>query len=183
MTKSSPSKDNFKAKKTHTIETRIAIVAARWNSNITDNLVEGAQIVLRNAGVHKKNIDLFRVPGAFELPLACQKIAQKKSAVSVSNESKHTNTYDGIIALGCVIRGGTPHFDYICKETSRGLGEVALKNNIPVGFGLLTTDDSEQAVYRSYVKNPDTAISPLYSNKGKEAADAVLEMINLFRDL
>jgi len=119
MSTSSPSKDNLKIKKTHIAETRIVIVAARWNSDITDNLVKGAQNRLSSAGVLKKNIDLFRVPGAFELPLACQKIAQRKSFAVIGDKGISANTYDGIIALGCVIRGGTPHFEYVCNETSR----------------------------------------------------------------
>ena len=145
---------------------RIAIVVSRWNVSITDNLLVGARHGLAENGVGEKDIDLFRVPGAFELPLACQKIAQE-------------GTYDGIIALGCVIRGGTPHFEYVCGETTRGLGEVALKENLPVGFGLLTTDDVAQSELRSGVAfdNSDN------ENKGEEAALTVLEMISLFRQL
>ncbi len=142
-------------------DARIAIVVARWNGNITESLLNGARKALVRHGVVEKDIDLFRVPGAFELPLACQRAAQK-------------GTYDAVIALGCVIRGGTPHFEYVCSETTRGIGEVALKENLPVAFGLLTTDNLEQAEERSADNN---------ENKGEEAALTVLEMISLFRQL
>jgi 6,7-dimethyl-8-ribityllumazine synthase len=138
---------------------RIAIIVARWNGNITENLLSGAQQALIRHGVVESDIDLFRVPGAFELPLACQKVAKQ-------------GTYDALIALGCVIRGGTPHFEYVCSETTRGIGAVALKENLPVAFGLLTTDTLEQAEERS---NDNS------ENKGEEAALTVLEMISLFR--
>ena len=140
---------------------RIAVVVARWNGNITENLLSGAQRALISHGIAESDIDLFRVPGAFELPLACQKMAR-------------TGTYDAIIALGCVIRGGTPHFDYVCSETTRGIGEIALNENLPVAFGLLTTDNLEQAEDRS---------GENHENKGEEAALTALEMISLFRQL
>ncbi|MEH6617706.1 MAG: 6,7-dimethyl-8-ribityllumazine synthase [Porticoccus sp.] len=145
---------------------RIAIVVARWNGNITENLLNGAQRALTSHGIAESDIDLFRVPGAFELPLACQKMAK-------------TGTYDAIIALGCVIRGGTPHFDYVCSETTRGLGEVALNENLPVAFGLLTTDNLGQAEDRS----GDSSENKNHENKGEEAALTALEMISLFRQL
>lgn len=138
---------------------RIAIIVARWNGNITENLLNGAQQALVRHGITESDIDLFRVPGAFELPLACQKMAKQ-------------GTYDALIALGCVIRGGTPHFEYVCSETTRGIGAVALKENLPVAFGLLTTDTLEQAEERS---------SDNSENKGEEAALTALEMISLFR--
>jgi 6,7-dimethyl-8-ribityllumazine synthase len=145
---------------------RIAIVVARWNGNITENLLSGAQHALVRHGITESDIDLLRVPGAFELPLACQKVAK-------------SGTYDAIIALGCVIRGGTPHFDYVCSETTRGIGEVALKENLPVAFGLLTTDNLEQAEDRS----GDISENKNHENKGEEAALTALEMISLFRQL
>jgi len=138
---------------------RIAIIAARWNSNITDSLLDGAVRALARHGIAESDMDVFRVPGAFELPLACQKAARK-------------GIYDAVVALGCVIRGGTPHFEYVCAETTRGIGEVSLREDLPVAFGLLTTDDLEQAQERS---------SNNSENKGEEAALTALEMISLFR--
>ena len=145
---------------------RVAIIVARWNGNITENLLNGAQQALVRHGIAVSDIDLFRVPGAFELPLACQQVAKK-------------GTYDALIALGCVIRGGTPHFEYVCSETARGIGDVALKENLPVAFGLLTTDTLEQAEERS----GDAFDNDSNDNKGEEAALTVLEMISLFRQL
>ena len=145
---------------------RIAIVVARWNGSITENLLIGAKRGLADNGIVEQDIDVFRVPGAFELPLACQKLAQK-------------SIYDGIIALGCVIRGGTPHFEYICGETTRGIGQVTLQESLPIGFGLLTTNDLEQSELRSGVIFNDSE----NENKGKEAALTVLEMISLFSKL
>ena len=145
---------------------RIAIVVARWNSNITDNLLDGAVRALLRHGLAEADMDVFRVPGAFELPLACQKVAKKTG--------DNGKAYDAIIALGCVIRGGTPHFEYVCGETTRGIGEVSLKQDLPVAFGLLTTDNLEQAEDRS---------SDNSENKGEEAALTALEMISLFRQL
>ena len=133
---------------------RIAIVVARWNSQITDSLLAGAQRALLRHGIDGQAIDLFRVPGAFELPL--------------------TRRYDAVVALGCVIRGGTPHFDYVCSETTRGIGEVALQEGLPVAFGVLTTDDLAQAQQRA---------GDNQENKGEEAALTALEMISLFRQL
>jgi len=138
---------------------RIAIIAARWNSSITDSLLDGAVRALARHGIAESDMDVFRVPGAFELPLACQKAARK-------------GIYDAVVALGCVIRGGTPHFEYVCAETTRGIGEVSLREGLPVAFGLLTTDDLEQAEERSGNNS---------ENKGEEAALTALEMIALFR--
>jgi 6,7-dimethyl-8-ribityllumazine synthase len=123
---------------------RFAIVVARFNSMITEKLLDGAREALAKA-----QFDVFRVPGAFELPLAAKMLAQ-------------THRYHGIIALGAVIRGGTPHFDYVAGETARGLQTVALETGIPVSFGVLTTDTMEQAESRS--------------NKGFDAAMTALEM-------
>ena len=140
-------------------DSAIAIVVARWNSQITDGLLKGAQQELARNNV--KNVKVVTVPGAFELPVAAKKVAQ-------------TGKYDAVITLGCVIRGGTPHFDYVCGETARGVGEVALTECLPVAFGVLTTDDLQQALDRSGDNE---------ENKGIEAAAAVLEMLVAFGDL
>ncbi|WP_461517370.1 6,7-dimethyl-8-ribityllumazine synthase [Porticoccus sp.] len=140
---------------------RVAIAVARWNGQITESLLNGAQRALLRHGISEQDIGLFRVPGAFELPLACSKLAK-------------TGRYDAVIALGCVIRGGTPHFEYVCSETTRGIGEVALREGLPVAFGVLTTDTLAQAQERA----GDNA-----ENKGEEAALTALEMISLFRPL
>ncbi|MEZ5530329.1 MAG: 6,7-dimethyl-8-ribityllumazine synthase [Porticoccaceae bacterium] len=138
---------------------RVAIAVARWNSQITDSLLQGAELALSRHGISAQDVEVFRVPGAFELPLACSKLAQ-------------SGRFDAVIALGCVIRGGTPHFEYVSGETTRGIGEVALREGLPVAFGVLTTDNLDQALERS----GDNA-----ENKGAEAALTALEMISLFR--
>ena len=137
---------------------RITIIAARWNADITDSLLDGALRALARHGLEDKAVDVYRVPGAFELPIASQRAAK-------------TERYSAVIALGCVIRGDTPHFDYVCAETTRGIGEVSLRHNIPVAFGLLTTDNHEQALARAG-NNPD--------NKGEEAALSMLELLTVF---
>lgn len=135
--------------------TRVAIVATRWNTEVVDALIDGAQRALIDWGVRESQIRLFRVPGAFEVPLACERLA----------EGKH---FDGVVALGAVIRGETPHFDFVAGECSRGLQDVMLRYGIPVGFGVLTVDTPEQAVARA---------GEGHDNKGYESAQAVLEMI------
>lgn len=140
---------------------RVAIAVARWNSQITDSLLQGAELALSRHGISAQDVEVLRVPGAFELPLACSKLAQ-------------TGRFDAVIALGCVIRGGTPHFEYVSGETTRGIGEVALREGLPVAFGVLTTDNLDQALERS----GDNA-----ENKGAEAALTALEMISLFRQI
>ena len=140
---------------------RIAVVAARWNSEVTDGLLAGAVPALSRHGISNDTLEVYRVPGAFELPLASQRAAQ-------------TGRFDGVIALGCVIRGDTPHFDYVCSETTRGIGEVGLRENLPVAFGLLTTDTLEQSLERSG-NNAE--------NKGEEAALTVLEMLAMFKQM
>lgn len=135
----------------------IAIVVSRWNSQITENLLKGALAALERQGVSDDNISVYRVPGAFELPLAAQKVGEDTDV-------------DAVIALGCVIRGDTPHFDYVCSECTRGIGQVGLELGLPVGFGLLTCDDLAQAEARSGDNR---------ENKGEEAALTVLEMISL----
>ena len=140
-------------------DARVAIVVSRWNHQITDNLLKGAVTTLDRQGLSDENIEIYRVPGAFELPLACLKLAR-------------TGKLDGIVALGCVIRGDTPHFDYVCSECTRGIGSVSMETGVPVGFGLLTCDTLGQAELRS---------SEDRENKGEEAALTVLEMISLLR--
>jgi len=140
---------------------RITIVAARFNHFIVDSLVDGAVDTLKRHGISDNNLTLVRVPGAFELPLAAKKIVQKRSA-------------DAIIALGTVIRGATPHFDYVCSQCASGLMNVSLDSGVPVAFGVLTTETIEQAIERSGTKA---------GNKGADAAMTALEMIGLLRSL
>ncbi len=142
-------------------DARFAIVASRFNSFIVESLVKGAIDALRRHGVQDEAIELIKVPGAFELPLAAQRLAT-------------ADRYDAIIALGAVIRGGTPHFDYVAGECTKGLATVSMDNDIPVGFGVLTVDSIEQAVERAGTKA---------GNKGAEAALSVLEMVSLLRFL
>src|SRR5262249_41987164 len=115
---------------------RIAIVAARFNHFVVDKLVAGALETLAQAGVRPEDIDLVRVPGAFELPL----VAKRRAA---------SDRYEAVITLGAVVRGGTPHFDYVCNECARGVNEASLQTGVPVLFGVLTCDDMEQANERA----------------------------------
>jgi 6,7-dimethyl-8-ribityllumazine synthase len=138
---------------------KIAIVGSRFNARIVDGLIDGARRALGEMRVSASDIAILRTPGAFELPLAAQHIALSKR-------------YDGIVALGCVIRGETAHFDFVAGEASAGLARVALDHRIPVGFGVLTVDSDEQAAARSGA-GPE--------NKGFEAAVAVVEMIHALR--
>lgn len=140
---------------------KIAVVAARFNDFIVDRLISGALDYLERHGMDPDAGTLVRVPGAFELPLVCQKLAQ-------------SGKFDGILALGAVIRGGTPHFDYVCAKASKGLAQVMLQSGVPVGFGLLTCDTIEQAVERAGTKA---------GNKGVEAASAMLETIRVMEQL
>jgi 6,7-dimethyl-8-ribityllumazine synthase len=137
---------------------KYAILVARFNSFIVESLLEGAIDTLKRHGVSEGDIEIYRVPGAFEMPIAAQRIAARK---------KH----DAIIALGAVIRGGTPHFDYVAGECVKGLSQVSLNADIPVSFGVLTVDSIEQAIERAGTKA---------GNKGGEAAITALEMVNLF---
>ncbi len=140
---------------------KIAIVAARFNDFIVDRLISGAiDFFVRHNG-SKDNIVIVRTPGAFELPLVCQKVAESKQ-------------YDGILALGAVIRGSTPHFDFVANEATKGLAHVSLATGVPVGFGLLTTDTIEQAIERAGTKA---------GNKGAEAAQALLESMRVLEQL
>lgn len=140
---------------------RYGIIVARFNSFIVDRLLDGALDALKKHGVQDRDISLVKVPGAYELPL----IAKKMTG---------SGNYDAIIALGAVIRGGTPHFEYVAGECTRGIGEVALSTGKPVAFGVLTVDTLEQALERS-ADNEE--------NKGAEAAMSAVEMVNLLRTL
>ena len=145
-----------------TPDARVAITIARFNNFINDSLLEGAIDALKRIGqVKDENITVVWVPGAYELPLAAGALAK-------------TGKYDAVIALGAVIRGGTPHFEYVAGECTRGIGEVALRSGKPVAFGVLTVDTLEQAVFRS----SDDA-----ENKGVEAAMSAVEMVNLLSAL
>ncbi|WP_196138618.1 6,7-dimethyl-8-ribityllumazine synthase [Aliikangiella sp. G2MR2-5] len=140
---------------------KFALLVARFNSFVVESLVEGAIDALKRHGVAEKDIEIIRVPGAFEMPVAAQRIAASKK-------------YDAIVALGAVIRGGTPHFEYVAGECVKGLSQVSLADGIPVAFGVLTVDSIEQAIERAGTKA---------GNKGAEAALGALEMVNLFQQL
>jgi 6,7-dimethyl-8-ribityllumazine synthase len=136
---------------------KFAVVVSRWNSLITERLLEGALDALLRHGTDDGNITIVRVPGAFELPVAVQALC-------------NTETYDAVIALGCVIRGSTPHFDYVAGEAAKGIGSAAMNSGTPVTFGVLTTDSLEQALERAGSKG---------GNKGWEAATTAIEMVDL----
>jgi 6,7-dimethyl-8-ribityllumazine synthase len=138
---------------------RSAIVTARFNEFIVESLVKGSLRCLRQHGASDGDIEIFRVPGAFEMPIAVDKVAT-------------TRRFDGIIALGAVIRGGTPHFEYVAGECVKGIAAASQRHGIPVGNGVLTVDTIEQAIERAGTKA---------GNKGEEATLAVIEMVNLLR--
>lgn len=140
---------------------KFTIIATRFNDFIVDRLVGGAVDYLQRHGCKSSDITVVRIPGAFEMPVVCKKIAAKKDC-------------HGIIALGAVIRGGTPHFEFVASEATKGLAHVSLEYGIPVGFGLLTTDNLEQAIERAGSKA---------GNKGVEAASAVLETVRVLEQL
>lgn len=141
---------------------KFAIVVARFNSFIVESLLEGAVDTLKRVGdIAEQDITVVRIPGAFEMPLAVQKVAA-------------SGKYDAIIALGAVIRGGTPHFEYVAGECTKGLAQVMMQHSIPVAFGVLTVDSIEQAVERAGTK---------MGNKGAEAAMSSLEMVNVLSQL
>ena len=140
---------------------RFAIVAARFNATIVERLVEGARDGLDRHGVEASNITLVRVPGAWELPLVCARLAK-------------SNKFDAVIALGAVIRGATAHFDYVAGEAAKGVAEASVASGVPVVFGVLTTDTIEQAVERAGTKA---------GNKGFDAAMAAIEMVTLGKEL
>jgi len=145
---------------------RFAIVRARFNAPITQALLEGALRAFAAAGVTADEVKTLEVPGAFELPVAALWLAQ-------------SNEYEAIVAVGCVIRGETPHFDYVAGEAARGLGEVALRTGVPVSFGVLTTDTPAQAAARASsadVSAPEHGNAHRMSNKGFEAAQAAMAM-------
>lgn len=136
---------------------RVGVVAGRFNELIVSKLVGGALDALKRHGVEEENVDVAWVPGAFEIPLIAKKMAE-------------SGRYDAVVTLGAVIRGSTPHFDYVCNETAKGVASLSLSTGIPVIFGVLTTDTIEQAIERAGTKA---------GNKGWEAAAAAIEMANL----
>ena len=138
---------------------RFGLLVARWNSFVVESLLEGAIDALVRHGASQSDLQIVRVPGAFEMPIAAQKMAA----------SGH---YDAIIALGAVIRGGTPHFEYVAGEATKGMAQVSLQSGVPLTFGLLTVDSIDQAIERSGTKA---------GNKGAEAAMSAIEMVNLLK--
>jgi 6,7-dimethyl-8-ribityllumazine synthase len=140
---------------------KFALVVGRFNSFVVESLVTGAIDTLVRHGVKESDISVIRAPGAFELPLVAQRVAQREE-------------FDAIIALGAVIRGGTPHFDYVAGECTKGLAQVSMQYDVPVAFGVLTVDSIEQAIERSGTKA---------GNKGAEAALSALEMVSLLAQL
>lgn len=151
---------NIVDEKTNVVGAKIGIVVSRWNSGITEKMLNGALSALKGNGVKEEDILIVRCPGSFEIPLAAQNVLEYKEV-------------EGVIALGVVIRGGTPHFEYVCDAVTRGVLDLNLKYQKPVAFGVLTTDDVKQALDRAGEKG----------NKGGEAALAMLEMININRNL
>ncbi|MEP6707141.1 MAG: 6,7-dimethyl-8-ribityllumazine synthase [Pyrinomonadaceae bacterium] len=139
---------------------RFAIVASRWNDFLTSRLVEGALDALDRLGAAEKSVAVYRVPGAFEIPLTAMKVAR-------------TGKFDAVICLGTIIRGQTPHFEYIASEVARGIGQAGMETGVPVLFGIVTADTLEQAIDRAGVK---------LGNKGFEAATAAVELANLYRE-
>jgi 6,7-dimethyl-8-ribityllumazine synthase len=138
---------------------RFALVVSRFNHFITGRLEEGALDALARHGADAAAVDVFRVPGAFEMPLAAKKVAS-------------SGKYDAVIALGCVVRGSTPHFDYVAGEAAKGLAMASMETGVPVSFGVLTTDNLEQAIERAGTKA---------GNKGWDAAMGAIEMANLLK--
>ncbi len=142
-------------------ELKVAIVVSRFNDFITGRLLEGAKDTLIRHDVNEDNIDVAIVPGAFEIPLVAKKLAS-------------SGNYDAVITLGCVIRGATSHYDYVCNEVAKGVSKVNDQTNVPVIFGILTTESIEQAVERAGTKA---------GNKGAEAAVSAIEMANLLKSI
>ena len=140
---------------------QFALIVSRFNDFISSKLVEGALDALKRHGAKEEQLTLVKVPGAFEIPLAARKLAE-------------SGKFDAVICLGAVIRGSTPHFDYVAAEVSKGIAMVALESKVPVTFGVLTTDNLEQAIERAGTKA---------GNKGWDAAMAAMEMANLFKDI
>jgi 6,7-dimethyl-8-ribityllumazine synthase len=139
---------------------RFAIVASRWNDFISSRLIDGALDALERLGADEKYVHVFRVPGAFEIPLLALQLADSRK-------------FDAIICVGTIIRGQTPHFDYIAAEVTRGIGEAGLQTGVPVIFGVITADNVDQAIERAGVK---------LGNKGFEAATAAVELVNLYKE-
>ena len=138
---------------------RFAIVASRWNDFISSRLVEGALDALERLGADEKLVEVFRVPGAFEIPLLALRLAESEK-------------FDAVICVGTIIRGQTPHFEYIAGEVTRGIGEAGLQTGVPVVFGVVTADTVDQAIDRAGVK---------LGNKGFEAATTAVELVNLYK--
>lgn len=136
---------------------RFGLIVSRFNSFICERLLEGALDTLTRHGAEENKLTVVRVPGAFEIPLMAKKMVESEK-------------YDAVICLGAVIRGGTPHFDYVCAEVSKGVASVSLDSGLPIAFGVLTTDSVEQAIERAGTKA---------GNKGSEAAMSAIEMVNL----
>ena len=140
---------------------RIALLVSRFNSFVVDSLVSGAIDTLKRHGAEDRDLHIVRVPGAYEMPIAAKRLAASAR-------------YEAIIALGAVIRGGTPHFEYVAGECTKGLSQVSLQHDIPIAFGVLTVDSIEQAIERAGTKA---------GNKGAEAAMSTIEMVNLLREI
>lgn len=149
----------FEGQLTTTGDDKFCIIIARFNDFIGSKLLEGAVDALKRHGVNPDNIDVVKVPGAFEIPVIAQKCAK-------------SNKYNAVITLGAVIKGSTPHFDYVCAEVSKGVAQVSLQTGVPVVFGVLTTDNIEQAIERAGTKA---------GNKGADAAKTAIEMANLIK--
>ena len=139
---------------------KIAIVAAKFNFFVVEHLISGAKEALLKSGTKENDIEIFYVPGAFEIPLALKKVVG-------------TGKFDGVVALGAVIRGGTPHFEYVAGECVQGISQISLDSEIPIAFGVLTVDTVEQAIERSGSSE----------NKGAEAAESTIQMISLIDKL
>lgn len=140
---------------------RFAIILSRWNDFLTSKLAEGALDALESSGADESAVEIFKVPGAFELPLTALKAAE-------------SGKFDAVIAIGVVIRGDTPHFDYVAGEAAKGISQVSLQTGVPVLFGVVTTNTLEQAIERAGVKS---------GNKGYEAAMSAIEVVNLHREM
>lgn len=140
---------------------KFGIVVGRFNSFVTDRLLEGAVDCIVRHGGEKENIDVYKVPGSFEIPLIAKKLAK-------------SGKYDAVICLGAVIRGSTPHFDYVANEVTKGIAQVSLETEVPIAYGILTTDTIEQAIERAGTK---------MGNKGFDAALTAIEMANIIKSI
>ncbi|MEP6754682.1 MAG: 6,7-dimethyl-8-ribityllumazine synthase [Chthonomonadales bacterium] len=140
---------------------KFGIVVSRWNAFVTERMLEGAKDALIRHGASEKNIDIARVPGTWEIPFAANRMAK-------------SGNYDAVVAIGCLIRGATPHFEYLAADVTRGLGQIGHETNLPVTYGVITVENLEQAIDRAGAKA---------GNKGAEAAIAAIEMANLAKVL